>query len=408
LNSLTSILIGYLLGSVSPAYFLTKWIKGVDIREIGARYAGTTNVKRNVGLFPAIATGFYDISKGLLAIFIALRILHTSEGIAYLGGVSAILGHIYPFYIGFRGGKGVAVATGMLIYTLGKVTISFLSPRLILLDLIYLAFVVLTIYLTTFDENFLAVAFLPILIALLLIQIPFSPMLAFVVLLIGFIFARSAINMREIRLLKVRDENIRLWRVMIRPAGISFPLIGLFTNRTVLLKLVGSVLAISLLIDIFRISWEKAERVLEKEHIKGFKIYKEKERRRISSITTFLLGVFLAFLLFKFVIAFASIGFLVFGDMMAKIIGVNYGKRLIWQYNTHNKTLEGTVGFMAMSVSVAYFLWCVNLLSLDAGIIGALTATLVESLPFPIDDNVSVPVLSGAMMTLAQSLFLKL
>jgi len=236
LNSLTSILIGYLLGSVSPAYFLTKWIKGVDIREIGARYAGTTNVKWNVGLFPAIVTGFYDILKGLLAIFIALRILHTSEGIAYLGGVSAILGHIYPFYIGFRGGKGVAVATGMLIYALGKITISFLSPRLILLDLLYLAFVVLAIYLATFDENFLAVAFLPILIALLLIQIPFSPMLAFVVLLIGFIFARSTINMREIRLLKVRDENIRLWRVMIRPAGMSFPLIGLFTNRTVLLN----------------------------------------------------------------------------------------------------------------------------------------------------------------------------
>lgn len=155
LNSLTSILIGYLLGSVSPAYFLTKWIKGVDIREIGARYAGTTNVKRNVGLFPAIVTGFYDILKGSLAIFIALRILHTSEGIAYLGGVSAILGHIYPFYIGFRGGKGVAVATGMLIYSLGKVTISFLPSRLILLDLLYLAFVVLAIYLATFDENFL-------------------------------------------------------------------------------------------------------------------------------------------------------------------------------------------------------------------------------------------------------------
>jgi glycerol-3-phosphate acyltransferase PlsY len=404
LNSIVSILIGYCLGSVSPAYFLTKWIKGIDIREVGARYAGTTNVRHNVGLLPAVITGFYDTTKGLVSLFIALHFFNTSENIAYLSGIFAILGHIFPFYIGFRGGKGVAVATGMLILFLGKLTTTSLSPKLILSDLLYLSFLVVSIYLITFDENFLAVVFLPILAALLLVQVPLSGILAFVISLIGFIFTVSAVNIRDMKLLRSKNENIRLWRVMIRPAGMSFPIIGLFTSKAVILNLVGSVLAVSLLADIFRISWKRAGIVLEKEHIKGFKIYKEKEKRRISSITTFLLGVFLAFLLFKFTIAFASIGFLVFGDMMAKIVGINYGKRSLWQYEMSNKTVEGTLGFMMMSISVAYFLWCINFLSLSIGIIGAFTATLTEFLPFPVDDNLSVPIMSGAIMSLANLL----
>jgi len=57
-----------------------------------------------------------------------------------------------------------------------------------------------------------------------------------------------------------------------------------------------------------------------------------------------------------------------------------------------------------MSISVAYFLWCINFLSLNIVIIGAFTATLTEFLPFPLDDNLSVPIMSGAIMSLANLL----
>lgn len=137
---------------------------------------------------------------------------------------------------------------------------------------------------------------------------------------------------------------------------------------------------------------------MSKEIAKGFRVYKEKERKRISSITTFLLGVLLTFLLFKESIAIASLSFLVFGDMMAKIVGINYGKTVI--FNTESKkTLEGLIGFLSISISSAYFLWLLNMLPLWIGVTGAVIASVVEVFPFPIDDNLSVPVVSGAIMS---------
>lgn len=110
------------------------------------------------------------------------------------------------------------------------------------------------------------------------------------------------------------------------------------------------------------------------------------------------MGVFLTFLMFKESIAIASLSFLVFGDMMAKIVGMNYGKRVIFNSNT-KKTLEGSIGFLSISISSAYFLWLANILPLWIGIVGAVVASIVEVFPFPVDDNLSVPVVSGAVMS---------
>jgi len=68
MTSLLALLIGYLLGSISPAFILGKVLKGIDIRQHGTKNAGTTNVKKVLGLGPAIFTAIYDLSKGLLAI----------------------------------------------------------------------------------------------------------------------------------------------------------------------------------------------------------------------------------------------------------------------------------------------------------------------------------------------------
>jgi len=398
MDKILPLIIGYLLGSILPGYFIPKWIKGVDIRTLGDGNPGTTNAKRTVGLDIAILTGLYDTTKGLMAMFIARELFHSTELIFYLSGISAIMGHVAPFYLGFRGGRGVATATGILIFTLVKVALRELKPLDIINSLVYLAFFTLCIYCSTWDENFLAVTILPILALVLVLLLKFSSELILLLGLILFIFVVSVMNMRRLKMFTVRSENLPLWRIFIRPAGMSFFFLGMSIGKRALITLIGVVLSVSFIADVLRLLHKKAGDLLSKEIAKGFRVYKEKERKRISSITTFLLGVLLTFLLFKESIAIASLSFLVFGDMMAKIVGINYGKTVI--FNTESKkTLEGLIGFLSISISSAYFLWLLNMLPLWIGVTGAVIASVVEVFPFPIDDNLSVPVVSGAIMS---------
>jgi len=398
MDKILPIIIGYLLGSVLPGYLIPKWTKGIDIRNLGDGNPGTTNVKRTLGFNIAILTGLYDTAKGLLAMFIASRFFHSSEFIIYLSGISAILGHIVPFYLSFRGGRGVATATGMLIFTLLKVATRDIKYSDLIGSLIYLAFFTICIYCSTWDENFLAVTILPILALILTFLAKLSSELIFLLGLILFIFVVSIMNMRRLKIFTIRSENLPLWRVFIRPAGMSFFFLGMAIGRRALITLIGAVLSVSFITDVLRLLHRKTGDLLNREITRGFRVYKEKERRRISSITTFLLGVLLTFILFKESIAIASLSFLVFGDMMAKIVGINYGKTVIFNAEA-GKTLEGFVGFLSVSVGSAYFLWLLNMLPLWVGITGAVIASVVEVFPFPVDDNVSVPVISGAIMS---------
>jgi len=392
------IIAGYLIGSLLPAYFLAKWLKGIDIRQVGTRHAGTTNVKRNVGLGPAIVTATYDTTKGLLAMALASNIFYASKPVVYLSGIAAIFGHVFPFYLKFRGGRGVATATGILIFMLGKISLSVLKFDTILPDFLFMTFLTLLIYFVTKDENFLAVSILPVLCALLIIRIPLSLDLIFILFLILYAFFISSMNMRRMRIFKEKDANIITWRILIRPAAISFPILHLFILKASLTILIGVVWGIAFLMDFIRLFWTKANEFFMKR-LKKVRIYKAKEEKRFSSITTFLMGVFLSYLLFEESIFIACLGFLIFGDMMAKIIGISYGRKHIVR-SEQVKTLEGTLGFFAAAITISYFLWITNVLPIHAGLVGAVVATFVETLPIPVDDNVSVPVLAGSVMTL--------
>lgn len=399
LSIVFSLLIGYIIGSFSPAYFITKYLKGVDIRDIGTKNAGTTNVKRSVGFLPAVVTGLIDTTKGLLSIAISKYVFKAPEIVACASGFAAILGHIFPFYLNFRGGKGAATATGMLILSLMKLFLG-LPTATFIADIVFLALLVLAIFFITRDSDFLGMAFLPVLAIFLLIRFSFSPTLLLALILVCFLFTITVTNMERPKIFKMESEDFRLWRIMIRPAAILFPLLGIFISKKALLILTGSVLAVFLAMDLFRLSWKEAATILEEEHIKGFKIYKQKEKRSISSMTMFLLGVFSSFIFFKFEVAFAAICYTTFGDMMAKIFGINYCKKQYKWGNSSSKSVEGTVGFALTAITVAYFMYAVGTLPLITGMIGAVTATAVEALPFPVDDNLSVPVISGALMSI--------
>lgn len=110
-----SILIGYLLGSISFSYVIAKKIKKVDIRQHGSGNAGATNTLRVLGVGPAIAVLALDIFKGVVAVWFGMFVAQDQSGLVpALGGLAAILGHNWPLYYGFRGGKGVATTIGVL------------------------------------------------------------------------------------------------------------------------------------------------------------------------------------------------------------------------------------------------------------------------------------------------------
>ncbi len=126
MNLFASIAIGYLLGSI-PFGFLIARIAGIrDIRRSGSGNIGATNITRIVGVVPGLATLLLDGGKGALAVWIAGRLGHTDATPIAFAGLAAILGHMFPVWLRFRGGRGVATAIGAFLV---------IGPLAVLLDL---------------------------------------------------------------------------------------------------------------------------------------------------------------------------------------------------------------------------------------------------------------------------------
>lgn len=104
---------GYLLGSVSPGLLIGR-LHGVDVREFGSGKTGVTNVLRSVGRPAAAVVFFADIGKGSVAVLIGSQ-LFEEPWAAALGGVAVVVGHSWPVFAGFRGGRGVATAFGAFL-----------------------------------------------------------------------------------------------------------------------------------------------------------------------------------------------------------------------------------------------------------------------------------------------------
>ncbi len=111
--SIVMVVMGYLIGSVPFGVIFSRWMAGPDPRTSGSRNIGFTNVLRTAGRAPAVLTLLGDLGKGYLAVRFA-RHLSMEESWVWLTGLSAVLGHTYPVFLGFKGGKGVATGLGVL------------------------------------------------------------------------------------------------------------------------------------------------------------------------------------------------------------------------------------------------------------------------------------------------------
>jgi glycerol-3-phosphate acyltransferase PlsY len=116
-----SAICSYLLGSISFAIIITYLFTKKDVRDSGSGNAGMTNVLRTVGVFPAILTLIGDLGKAVAAIcvsrylFSSLDIQNAAQIGMYVGGLFVLLGHIYPLFFKFKGGKGVLTCAGVFL-----------------------------------------------------------------------------------------------------------------------------------------------------------------------------------------------------------------------------------------------------------------------------------------------------
>jgi len=113
-------IIAYLLGSISFSVIISKKMAGFDVREKGSGNAGSTNVLRTVGKKAAILTLICDCLKGIVAILIAVLASKIVKGtdaglLVQLAGVAVVIGHTFPIFFKFKGGKGVATSLGVLL-----------------------------------------------------------------------------------------------------------------------------------------------------------------------------------------------------------------------------------------------------------------------------------------------------
>ncbi len=137
----------YLLGSCNSSIIVIHLLKHEDIREHGSKNAGLTNTLRCYGKGPALLTLIGDLGKGIIAVLLSRLIfslltgetaevgLLDSQAIGYIAGFFAIIGHIFPIYYGFKGGKGVLVASSILI-VIDPITFCIVIPFFILIVLI--------------------------------------------------------------------------------------------------------------------------------------------------------------------------------------------------------------------------------------------------------------------------------
>ncbi|MCP4631692.1 MAG: glycerol-3-phosphate 1-O-acyltransferase PlsY [candidate division Zixibacteria bacterium] len=119
LELIGAIIVSYLVGGIPTSIIAGRLLKGIDIREHGSGNAGATNVYRVLGPVPGIVVILIDAGKGVLSVllfaqFVPPDIINDAAGIQIICGFTAILGHSFPVWAGFRGGKGIGTGAGVL------------------------------------------------------------------------------------------------------------------------------------------------------------------------------------------------------------------------------------------------------------------------------------------------------
>ena len=121
LNNVIAVLLAYFIGSIPSAIWVSKWFFGVDVRDYGSNNAGATNTFRVIGRVAGFTVLFFDILKGWVSVKILTSlILYEPQSSEFINmqlvvGITAVIGHVFPIYEKFQGGKGVATLMGIIL-----------------------------------------------------------------------------------------------------------------------------------------------------------------------------------------------------------------------------------------------------------------------------------------------------
>ena len=344
IDLVTLLIFGYLIGSISPGYFWGRIIKEIDIRTFGRFNTGATNTYYVVGPIYGVITGVIDFVKTPLVYFVAVsgtlpNLAAVNPNVAILVGLAGVLGHIFPPYLNFRGGRGVASLYG-------------------------LNFIVLFLF-----RNFSGYSLL---------------------LFIGTVFYSILISQR----LEIKDmlKEAPL-RKFLKLSGLILPLSYLVVSKSLLVYILGISLVVFLVFDLLRFLLPK----LNQRYLSLKMFAKQKELKQFSGYALFFLSNFLLITFFAKEIAILSLVIFIVGDVFAPFGRVFSLKKII-----DDKTWGGAATIFFMALVAGLFLKSLALPAVSLKMIagGALAASFLDQFSFLIDDNILVPFGAAIILTL--------
>ncbi len=132
-NGVIGLVVAYLLGSIPSAYIITRLATGKDIRRLGGGNVGARNVFHEVGLWAAIIVSVFDVGKGAAAVVIAGWLLGAPQLFVLAAALAAVAGHMWPIYLKFTGGNGLATTLGVLSVLMTRELLIALAMTVILI-----------------------------------------------------------------------------------------------------------------------------------------------------------------------------------------------------------------------------------------------------------------------------------
>ena len=198
-------LAAYLIGSIPPAYYLVRLVKGVDLREVGSKNVGTLNTYHHVGVWGAGLVLFLDVGKGALAALLPGWI-GAPDWAVYVTGLLVVVGHNWTFLLGFRGGKGAATIIGVCLAFLTWPTLIALVPGVLAVLLSRNAIVGLAVGYVIFNVLVIAAVAFGLDV---LIDEPGLRHVGFAILLSALVSVSYAISIRSQLIRAIRNRSIK-------------------------------------------------------------------------------------------------------------------------------------------------------------------------------------------------------
>ena len=198
-------LAAYLIGSIPPAYYLVRLVKGVDLREVGSKNVGTLNTYHHVGVWGAGLVLFLDVGKGALAALLPGWI-GAPDWAVYVTGLLVVVGHNWTFLLGFRGGKGAATIIGVCLAFLTWPTLIALVPGVLAVLLSRNAIVGLAVGYVIFNVLVIAAVAFGLDV---LIDDPGPRHVGFAILLSALVTVSYAISIRSQLISAIRHRSIK-------------------------------------------------------------------------------------------------------------------------------------------------------------------------------------------------------